>query len=104
MSAFFNLSSLVLGLAAWVLAVLAVMGKQANKSHRFSVSSFSLCSVSLLLQIFEVNNRVNLNDFSAIIDTIRAVILAACVLVGVTVILNIAALIRNRKSTSQHNA
>lgn len=95
-SMFNNIAGLVLGIAAWILACSAILSKKSYVSHRFSVCSFGLCAFSLLLQLFEVSNRVNAGDFSAIADTIRAVIIAALVLVGITIILNAVALIKQK--------
>lgn len=89
-----NIGSVVLGVIACTLACFAITRKQA---HCYSVTSFSFCALSLLLQFFEIGNRVNAGDFSAIADTIRAVIIAAVVLVGTTVALNIIALTKQKE-------
>lgn len=92
MSAFFNLGSLILGLAAWVLPFLAI-----RKKDRFGLcclGSFGCCILSLLLQLFEVKNRVNLEDWSALMDTMRAVVLAAVVMIVVMLVCNLFALLR----------
>ncbi len=91
MSVFFNMASLVLGLAAWVLACIAVIKR---KPQNFSFLSFTFCVLSLVFQLCEINNRVNMGDFSAIMDTIRAVVLASAIMSGVTIVLNLTALIR----------
>lgn len=88
MTAFFNLGSIVLGLVAWVLACFAIKSKRAVAAYRLSVCSFSICAVSLLLQFLEISHRADLWDFSAIADTIRSIVFAACVLIAVTVFLN----------------
>ena len=94
MTAFFNLGSLGIGLGAWALACLAVKSavkSGASASHRLSVGSLGACAVSLLLQFLEISHRVDLGDFSAIADTIRSTVFAACALIAVTVFLNAAA-------------
>lgn len=91
MSAFFNLGSLILGLAAWVLPVLSL-----GKKDRFvlcCLGSFGCCIFSLLFQVFEVKNRVNLADWSALMDTMHAVTLAAVIMVAVAVISNVSVLL-----------
>ena len=65
-------------------------------AHVFSVGSFSLCAVSLVLQILEIENRFVQRDFAAIEDTIGAVIFAAVALVAVTMVLNVIAVIQKR--------
>lgn len=92
MTAFFNLGSLILGLAAWGLPLLAI-----GKKDRFGIcciGSFGCCILSLLLQLFEVKNRVNLEDWSALMDTIHAVTLAAVVMIVVMVACNLIVLLR----------
>lgn len=92
-----NIGSIVAGLGAWVLAFLAISTKKPKLAHSLSVASFSVCAFSLVLQFFEISNRVNKGDFAAIEDTIRAIIIAAIILVVVTVILNIAALNKTKE-------
>lgn len=92
-----NILSLLLGFVAWGLGLAAIIRAKTGGSYVTTVLSFSFCAVSLILQLFEVQNRVNIGDFSAIADTIRAVILAAVTLVAVTVALNLVALVKARK-------
>lgn len=86
-----NIGSLLLGINAWVLACCAINSKNPHTLSRFSIASFSSCACSLLLQLFEISNRISTGDFSAIEDTIRAVIIVASVLVVITITLNILA-------------
>ena len=92
MSAFFNLGSLLLGLAAWGLPFLAV--KKKDQFGLCCLGSFGCCILSLLFQLFEVKNRVNLGDWSALMDTMQAVILAAVAMVVIMVVCNLFALLR----------
>ena len=92
-----NYGSLLLGFAAWVLAYFAIVCEKKKNAYCFSISSFSSCAISLLGQLLEVGNRVGQSDFSAIADTIRAIIIAACVMVIVTIVLNVVALRRMDK-------
>jgi hypothetical protein len=87
-----NMGSLILGACAWLFAGLAITTAKAFTSHRNTVTSFSLCAISLVLQVFAINHRVLLGDYAAIEDTIRAVLTASVVLVSITIILNIVAI------------
>ena len=89
-----NIISLVLGIGAWGVAAAAI--SKPAKSHISTVLSFALCAISLVVELFEISRRVNLGDYAAIEDTIRAVIIASIVLVVVTIILNIVAYVCNR--------
>lgn len=62
-----------------------------------AAASMGLCAISLLGQIFEYNNRVNVQDWSALLDTSYAVLLCAAVLVALALVLNIAACLRAGK-------
>ena len=83
-----NLASLFLGLAAWGLG----FGAAAKKSHVLSTFSFSACSLSLVLEFFEIRRRVAGEDWSALMDIVPSLSVAAAVLLVVTVLLNLAAL------------
>ncbi len=90
-----NSGSLVFGITAWVLPVIGLIRLQkadTRKRSVFSVASLAACAVSLCLQIFELHHRVGIQDWSALLDTSRAVAWAAVLLVIVTVILNVVAL------------
>ena len=88
--------SLVLGIGAWAVAAIAI-AKPAYYNKNV-ILSFALCTFSLISEFFEISRRVNLGDYAAIEDTIRAVIIASIVLVVVTIILNIVALVKSRKN------
>ena len=77
-----NVSSLLLGLAAWGFGILALCRR------RVSLMSFVLCLLALVLQFAELTHRSAIGDTSAILDTICAVTLAAVTLAAGTVLLN----------------
>lgn len=85
--------SLFLGLGAWGLGIAALNGRSPGRT---AAGSFCLCACALLLQIAEVAHRVEVRDFSAVEDTIGAILVASVILVAVTVILNGLALWRAR--------
>ena len=89
-----NIGSLILGACAWLFAALAITTPKAFTSHRNTATSFSLCSISLIFQLFEMNRRVVLGDYAAIEDTIRAVLFASAALISITIFLNLIALVR----------
>ena len=92
----FNMVSIILGICAWLFAGFAIATSRTATAHKNTLISFSLCVISILFQLFEINRRVLLGDFSAIEDTIQAVIIASVVLIAVTVILNVIALKSSR--------
>ena len=97
---YLNLGSLVLGLIAWFLPVvcLAKRNKAENKNWIiFSMSSISVCAISIFLQILYQNYLVNIEDWSAISDTSHGVAVVSGVLLVVTLVLNIITLTKYRK-------
>lgn len=91
----YNIGSLILGLAAWGIPLFAI-----GKKYRFAlccVGSLSCCAVSLMLQLLEIKRRVDLSDWSALMDTMGAVVLAAVVLIAGVLVINFAALCVPRK-------
>ncbi len=94
-----SVGSLALGLGAWIAAVLAIANKTSPKAGLLSTGSFALCVFSLLFQLLEVKYRAGISDFSAIEDTIGATVFAACVLIGVTVVLNVIAAVKAGRTT-----
>lgn len=87
-----NIGSLILGACAWLFGGLAIITPKAFASHRNTLASFSLCAISLVFQVFEINRRVILGDYAAIEDTICAVLIASVSLISITTILNLVAL------------
>ena len=99
-----NIGSLILGACAWLFAVLAILTPQASTSHNKTLVSFSLCIISLIMQLFEINRRVLLGDYAGIEDTILAVVIAAVVSVSITTVLNIIALAKSKTSKALQNS
>lgn len=91
----YNILSFGLGIGAWALGIAAIC---SSKHPWFCVGSLSACGLSLLLQLMEVLRRVNLQDWTALMDTMDAVVTAAKILLTVTLALNIAACLRKTKS------
>lgn len=91
-----NIGSLILGVCAWLFAGMAITTSKAHTSYRKTLVSFSICAISIVLQLFEINRRVLLGDYAAIEDTIRAVLIASVVLVFITIILNFVALAKTK--------
>ena len=86
-----NLLSLLLGLVSWGLGAAAVIRPGIRWTIAVSLLS---CCVSLLVQLAEVHRLTELGDWSALMDTMDAVLAAAILLMAVTAALNLIALFR----------
>jgi len=86
-----NLGSLLLGLIAWILPVVNLMRYKKHENRNWvilSILSISACAFSLYFQILYNNHLVNIEDWSALMDTAGAVAFVSSALLIVTVILN----------------
>lgn len=86
-----NAGSLVLGLIAWILAVMnLIQHARADSGHRVlvPVTSVSACAIALWMQIFSVWYLVMKEDWSALMDTSPARAFVATILLGGTLVLN----------------
>lgn len=86
-----NMLSLLLGLLSWGLGVAAV---RFRGSRWLSPASIFACSLSLMLQLRQVHCLVQIGDWSALMDTMDAVMLAGTVLLLVTAALNLTAFLK----------
>ena len=77
-----NVSSLLLGLAAWGFGIAAL------RRRKISLTSFALCLTALVFQFAELTHRAQIGDVSAILDTVQAVTMAAAVLSAGTLFFN----------------
>ena len=57
-----NIGSLVLGVGAWILGAFAIATSKTISSYRNTILSFVLCGSALVMQMFEINRRVQLGD------------------------------------------
>lgn len=99
-SGFFNIGSLLLGIVAWITAACAI-GISNKKSNVLSTISFSACLSALFLQLLEINHRIEINDHTAIMDTIEFVAHVSLILVLITILLNIVAFVSHSKQSSE---
>ncbi|WP_026675229.1 hypothetical protein [Alkalihalobacterium bogoriense] len=98
-----NIGSLVLGLIAWILPVVVLMRKEKSGNNKlvvFSIWSFSCCGVALCFQMYYNYHLVIIEDWSALMDTMGGVAVAATVLLVVTIALNTMTLVVNRKKAN----
>lgn len=91
----FNILSILLGLFALGFAV-----QNFEKKGTLTCTgvSFGCCAVSLLCQLMELSRLAGLRDWAAVEDTVGARVLAGCILVGGTLVLDVLALLRGRRS------
>ncbi|MEG0475866.1 MAG: hypothetical protein RR548_09220 [Carnobacterium sp.] len=85
------LGSLALGLTAWFLPIINLVRHKKNNNKNWvtlSIMSVSACAISLYLQLVYSSHLVEINDLSALMDTIGTIAKAAAILLIVTIVLN----------------
>lgn len=102
-----NAGSILLGLAAWSLPLLPLARIRGIGASLIHVGSFSLAMLSLTLQFFEILDRVESGDWSALMDTVPALTAVVVAFSAVTILLNIVAARyerhRSRRAASSAN-
>lgn len=94
LNGFFNIASILLGLAALVFAVHSL---QVRGCLICCTVSGACCGLALLLQLAELDRLAGIMDSSAIYDTVHARVIAGAVLLILITALNVLALLRGRK-------
>lgn len=87
-----NNGSLLFGLIACILPMgnIIMQNKIENRYWGIiSIMSVSSCAISLCLQIFYINHLVNIEDWTAMMDTLSMVSLGSLLLLIITITLNI---------------
>ena len=90
MSIIYNIGSLILGLISWGIPIVILLFKRKNQARtNFVWYSMSACLLAVLMQVFEIRNRISIGDLSAIMDTIQIVSRMSLIFVIVTIALKI---------------
>ena len=89
----YNLLSILLGLAAFGFAIHSI---QVRFCPTCCILSFACCGGALVCQFLEIRRRVQISDWSALMDTMDAVVFAAFILLAVTLLLNFVSLFRKK--------
>lgn len=91
-----NIGSLLLGVFALALPIIHIYKKRIHTKNNYTSSkvlfSLSTCALALLLQIFYAYYLVIINDWSALMDIVRALSIVSSLLLISTVLLNLFAL------------
>ncbi len=95
MSVLFSLGSITLGLVAILLPIVGIVIKK--KTVWLSISSLSICTVSIIIQLFHVAADALYGDAESIYDTINARCIVSLQLFIFVVVLNVIYQVIKRK-------
>ena len=95
-----NLGSLLLGLVAWFLPIISLARRKKTKNQNwivYSMSSVSVCAISLYMKILYQSHLANIGDWAAISYILTSLVFVSSVLLVTTLVLNSIALVINMK-------
>ena len=96
-----NVGSLVLGLIAWLIPVVNIIQNKKRKTkfpRILSLLSLGACASALWLQISYNNYLVQIQDWTALMDTTSTLNWVSAVLLSVTVLLNVISTMMTHKN------
>lgn len=91
MISFLMLSSLILGLIAWIIPCVNIFRHKSNYNKNwaiYSIVSISACAIAISFQLIYSNYIVQRGDWSALMDTIGTSTVLSIILLISTLILN----------------
>ena len=94
-----NLGSLILGLFAWILPIINLFNtKKLNPKKRaiLAVSSMTACATSICFQLMYQQYLVQIEDWSAIMDTMGFTTLVSGILLSGTILLNLSVFLASK--------
>lgn len=91
MTTFIHISSLILLVISWIIPMITIFKSKKIKNFlRVPLFSFGACITAIIMQLAEIKYLVGIEDFSAVTDTINAVIIGCIGFFVITVIFNAA--------------
>lgn len=84
----FSVGSIIAGLIAWGIPIWQISYANSGGIVISMISSLSFTLISLMIQFVNIANEVHTGDWSAIADTIDALIVVIIVFVAITMFLN----------------
>lgn len=94
-----NVASVLLGLVAWCIPTVCIIRKQYTAIS--SLGSFAACIFALLMQMIYQWHLVDIEDWSALLDTSEAVVRVSAFLAVTTIALNLLCVLRSRKKANK---
>ncbi|MGB7460906.1 MAG: hypothetical protein WA887_08515 [Carnobacterium jeotgali] len=98
-----NVGSLILGLIAWIIPTVNIMrrNKRGNNHSIPTLLSMGSCAVALWFQLSFNIYLIEINDYTALLDTVSTLKWVAAILIFVTISLNVISIVLNSKVLSR---
>lgn len=96
-----SVASIVIGLAAWGVPIWNITLARKKRAAAAASFSWGLAFLSLVFQFLDIAQEVHTEDWSALMDTIDALVLVVVLFGGVTLVLNLLSGWISRKKETQ---
>jgi cytochrome c oxidase subunit 4 len=98
-----NLGSLLFGLASWIIPLVLLVSNKftTSRSIKAIISSLASVIIALMMQIFYTKHLVDIEDWSALMDTQGSLVLVTSVLSVVAIVLNGILLVKSLNRSEQ---
>ncbi len=84
-----SVGSILFGLISWMIPIWFVSIRTCEKKGAAVLVSLGFASVSLFIQFLGIANEVYTGDYSALLDTMHAIVMVVVLYIGLTLLLNI---------------
>ena len=84
-----SIGSMLSGLISWMIPIWYISISQSKKKAHAVFASFSLAAAALMIQFFQIADEVYTGDYSALLDTMNALILIVVMYILLTAVLNL---------------
>lgn len=89
--------SILLGLLSWMVPIWFISCAKSERTGAAVLASFGMAAGSLIVQFIDIANEVYTGDFSALLDTMQALIVVIVLYIALTLLLNIVMVRKARK-------
>ena len=84
-----SIGSMLSGLISWMIPIWYISISQSKKKAHAVFASFSLAAAALMIQFFQIADEVYTGDYSALLDTMNALIFIVVLYIFLTAVLNL---------------
>lgn len=98
-----SVGSILFGLISWMLPIWFLSIRTCEKKGAAVLTGLGFASVSLIIQFLGIANEVYTGDYSALLDTMHAIVMIVVLYIGLTLLLNIVMIKESKKDRKSRN-
>ena len=98
-----SVGSILFGLISWMIPIFFLSIRICEKKGAAVLTGLGFASVSLIIQFLGIANEVYTGDYSALLDTMHAIVMIVVLYIGLTLLLNIVMIKESKKDRKSRN-